>query len=214
MSFRLDHAGTDSRGRIRTCISRVRGEVTVVFTTRQSLRFNKLAGEPTRKADSGHELSRYFMLRDYAPVPGTLIPGRVAALRVDSFGAKYLSSFTTGETNSCLIQESYIPHGVREILCVTENLVPAIQRDRLVIRMAHSATNIDLRVASHDSPIPATPFALRDRPVLLVCETVWCAWADINGLPTKAIKLFTDMGLPPARAIGSFLKTSNSSTRT
>jgi hypothetical protein len=39
------------------------------------------------------------MLRDYAPVPGTLIPGRAAALRVDSFGAKYLSSFTTGETN-------------------------------------------------------------------------------------------------------------------
>ena len=99
MSFRLDHAGTNSRGRIRTFISRVRGEVTVVFTTGQSLLdlFQQLAGEPTRKADSGHDFSRYLMLRDYAPVPGTLIPGRAAALRVDSFGAKYLSSFTTVE---------------------------------------------------------------------------------------------------------------------
>jgi hypothetical protein len=59
----------------------------------------QLAGEPTRKADSGRDFSRHLVLRDYAPVPGTLIPGRAAALRVDSFGAKYLSSFTTGETN-------------------------------------------------------------------------------------------------------------------
>ena len=98
MSFRLDHAGTYSRGRTRTCISRVRGEVTVVFTTGQSSA-SSLAGEPTRKADSGRDFSRYLVLRDYAPVPGTLIPGRAAALRVDSFGAKYPSSFTTGETN-------------------------------------------------------------------------------------------------------------------
>ena len=84
---------------------------------------------------------------------------------------------------------------MREILCVAENLVPAIQHDSLVVVMAHSATSIDLRVASHDSPIPATPFALRESPVLLVRETVWCARADINRLPTKAIKLFTDMGL-------------------
>jgi hypothetical protein len=61
--------------------------------------FNKLAGEPTRKADSGRDFSRNLVIRDYAPVPGTLIPGRAAALRVDSFDAKYLSSFTTGETN-------------------------------------------------------------------------------------------------------------------
>ena len=31
------------------------------------------------------------MLRDYAPVPGTLVPGRTAALRV-VIGAEYLSS--------------------------------------------------------------------------------------------------------------------------
>ena len=108
-------------------------------------------------------------MRDYAPVPGTLIPGRAAALRVDSFGAKYLSSFTTGETNSCLIQESYIPHGVREILCVAENLVPAIQHHSLVVGMPDTTAYIDLRVASHDSPIPAIPFALRESPILLVC---------------------------------------------
>ena len=102
MSFRLDHAGTNSRGRIRTCISRVRGEVTVVFTTGQSLLdlFQQLAGEPTRKADSGHDFSRYLMLRDYAPVPGTLIPGRAAALRVDSFGAKYLSKTDLIDANA------------------------------------------------------------------------------------------------------------------
>ena len=99
MSFHLDHAGTNSRDRIRTCISRVRGEVTVVFTTGQSLCFTKLAGEPTRKADSGRDFSRYLVIRDYAPVPRTLIPGRAATPRVDSFGAKYLSSFTTGKTN-------------------------------------------------------------------------------------------------------------------
>ena len=99
MSIRLDHAGTYSRGRTRTCISRVRGEVTVVFTTGQSFLLLQLAGEPTRKADSGRDFSRHLVLRDYAPVPGTLIPGRAAALHVDSFGTKYLSSFTTGETN-------------------------------------------------------------------------------------------------------------------
>ena len=98
MSFRLDHAGTYSRGRTRTCISRVRGEVTVVFTTGQSFRFITRR-EPTRKADSERDFPRYLVLRDYAPVPGTLIPGRAAALRVVSFGAKYLSSFTTGETS-------------------------------------------------------------------------------------------------------------------
>ena len=53
--------------------------------------FQELAGEPTRRADSGHEFSRYLVLRHYAPVPGTLIPGRVAAPRV-VIGAKYLSS--------------------------------------------------------------------------------------------------------------------------
>jgi hypothetical protein len=31
------------------------------------------------------------VLRDYAPVPGTLVPGRTAALRV-VIGAEYLSS--------------------------------------------------------------------------------------------------------------------------
>ena len=38
------------------------------------------------------------MLRDYAPVPGTLIPGRAAALRVVIWREVSLL-FTTGETN-------------------------------------------------------------------------------------------------------------------
>jgi hypothetical protein len=62
-----------------------------------SWRLAKFAGEPTRRVDSGHDFSRYLVPRDYAPVPGTLIPGRAAALRVEAFAAKYLSSFTTGE---------------------------------------------------------------------------------------------------------------------
>jgi len=71
----------------------------VVFTTGQKLLFQKLAGEPTRRADSGRDFFWCFVVRGYASVPEALIPGRAAALRVDSFGAKYLSSFTTGETN-------------------------------------------------------------------------------------------------------------------
>src|SRR5215475_12479332 len=84
---------------------------------------------------------------------------------------------------------------MREILRITENLVPAIKHDSFVVRMANPTTYIDLRVASHDSPVPATPFALRKSPIMLGCETVWCARADINRLPAKATKLFTDIGL-------------------
>ncbi len=71
----------------------------MVFTTGQKPLFQKLAGEPTRRADSGRDFFWYFVVRGYPSVPEALIPGRAAALRVDSFGAKYLSSFTTGETN-------------------------------------------------------------------------------------------------------------------
>jgi hypothetical protein len=61
----------------------------------------ELAGEPARRADSGHDFSRYLALRDYAPVPGTLIPGRAAALRVVQWREVSLL-FTTGETLSTL----------------------------------------------------------------------------------------------------------------
>jgi hypothetical protein len=46
------------------------------------LLLQKLAGEPARKVDSGRDFSRYLVFRGYAPVPRTLIPGRVANLRV------------------------------------------------------------------------------------------------------------------------------------
>jgi len=45
-------------------------------------RAHRLAGEPTRRADSRQDFSRYLVLRGYAPVPGALILGRAAALRV------------------------------------------------------------------------------------------------------------------------------------
>jgi hypothetical protein len=83
--YPLSYTGIIPAAGIEPATTRVRGEVTVVFTTGQSLCFNKPAGEPTRKADSGHDFSRYLVIRDYAPVPGTLIPGRAAALHVDSF---------------------------------------------------------------------------------------------------------------------------------
>src|SRR5215469_17044382 len=97
--YRLATRAQASRGRIRTCISRFLGEVTAVFTTGQTL-IQKLAGEPTRRADSGHDIFWYFSLRGYASVPKALIPGRAAVRRVESFGAMYLFSFTTGETRS------------------------------------------------------------------------------------------------------------------
>jgi hypothetical protein len=40
------------------------------------------------------------MLRGCAPIPGTLILGRAATLQRRYIGAKYLSSFTTGEPQS------------------------------------------------------------------------------------------------------------------
>jgi hypothetical protein len=63
--------------------------------------FQELAGEPTRRADSGHDVSRYFVLQDYAPVPGTLIPRTAAALRVVQW-REVSHLFTTGETFSSL----------------------------------------------------------------------------------------------------------------
>src|SRR5438445_13882828 len=60
--------------------------------------------------------------------------------------------------------------------------------------MTNTAAYIHFRVASHYSPIPATPFAIRKSPILLVRQTVLCAGADINRLPTKAIKLLSDVG--------------------
>jgi hypothetical protein len=44
------------------------------------------------------------VLRDYAPVPGTLIPGRAAALRVVPWREVSLL-FTTGETFSTLCKK-------------------------------------------------------------------------------------------------------------
>ena len=50
-----------------------------------------------RRADSGRDIFWYFLLRGYASVPEALIlrQGRYPARRL---GAKYLFSFTTGET--------------------------------------------------------------------------------------------------------------------
>src|SRR5260370_13747392 len=77
---------------------------------------------------------------------------------------------------------------------MAKNLVPAIQHDSLVVAMTNTAAYIHFRVASHCSPIPATPFAIRKSPILLVRQAVLCAGADINRLPTKAIKLLADVG--------------------
>jgi len=54
-------------------------------------------GNEREESDSRHDISGYLVDRDYAPVPGTLILGRDASLRVVIVGAKYLFSFTTGE---------------------------------------------------------------------------------------------------------------------
>src|SRR5260370_24085853 len=60
--------------------------------------------------------------------------------------------------------------------------------------MTNTAAYIHFRVASHYSPIPAIPFAIRKSPILPVRQAVLCAGADINRLPTKAIKLLADVG--------------------
>src|SRR5258707_4676106 len=60
--------------------------------------------------------------------------------------------------------------------------------------MTNTAAYIHFRVASHYSPIPAIPFAIRKSPILFVRQSVLCAGADINRLPTKAIKLLADVG--------------------
>jgi len=73
VSFRLDYAGTDSRGRTRTCISRVRGEVTVVFTTGQTSSKNSPGNR--REEDSGRDLPWEFPLEAYASLPAVPIPG-------------------------------------------------------------------------------------------------------------------------------------------
>ena len=46
------------------------------------------------------------MLRDYAPVPGTLIPGRAAALRVVQWREVSLL-FTTGESTLSLYNDHF-----------------------------------------------------------------------------------------------------------
>jgi len=90
--------GNNSRGRIRTCISRVSSEVTLVFTTGQVSfpvlgsqlpvrgqecpHYTNFAGERARRVDSRRDISWYLVHRGYAPVPGALILGRIAILRV------------------------------------------------------------------------------------------------------------------------------------
>jgi len=55
--------GTNSRSR-RTRTTRFRGEVTSVFTNVQRHHLKNSAGEATRRADSGRDLS-WFVLRGY-----------------------------------------------------------------------------------------------------------------------------------------------------
>jgi len=58
-----------------------------------------LAGESAKRADSRRDISRYLVFRDYAPVPGVLILGRTAVLRVVHWCEVSLL-FTTGEKQS------------------------------------------------------------------------------------------------------------------
>jgi len=93
----FSYAGTNSRDRIRTCISRSTGEVTVVFTTGQTSAARTRRGtcEESRLGARNFQVLCASGLR---PGPWNSDPrqGRRSARR--SFGAKYLSSFTTGKT--------------------------------------------------------------------------------------------------------------------
>jgi len=82
--------GTNSRSR-RTRTTRFRGEVTSVVTNVQRHHLKNSAGEATRRADSGRDLS-WFVLRGYASLPGALIPGRACSLRV--FNWRSISSLS------------------------------------------------------------------------------------------------------------------------
>jgi len=72
--------------------------------------------------------------------------------------------------------------------------MPAIQDHGFVVGMAHPATHIHLRIATHYSPVLPIPFAIRKSPILLVRKAVRCDRADINRLPAKTIKLLAEMG--------------------
>lgn len=97
--------------------SRVSGEVTVVFTTGR-IKLSDSPGnqreEPTRGAIS----FRYFLIRDYAPVPEALILGRTAVLRVVIVGAKYLFSsppakFKLKRSGNMRTRNGLAPLGIR-----------------------------------------------------------------------------------------------------
>ena len=82
-------------------------------------------GNMREEPDSRHDLSGYLTIRDYAPVPGALILGRDRRPCASFVGAKYLFSFTTGETFSAKRARAPAPHGkmVRE-QAATAGLAP------------------------------------------------------------------------------------------
>lgn len=92
MLYPLSYTGVIPVAGFEPATTRLQGEVTVVFTTGQSYRRGTF-----EKSDSGRGISRYLALRGYAPVPGTLIPGRAAGPARRGWQAKYPFSFTTGE---------------------------------------------------------------------------------------------------------------------
>jgi hypothetical protein len=84
VSFRLDHAGTIfPRQDSNLHLPRSRRSNRSLHH-RPILLASSLAGEPTRKADSGRDFSRHLVLRDYAPGPWNSDPrqGRRPARRL------------------------------------------------------------------------------------------------------------------------------------
>jgi len=78
-------------------LASVLGHQLLLTTGNRQLATGFFAGEHARRVDLRRDFSTYLVFRDYAPVREALIPGRTAVLRVVRLGAKYLSSFATGE---------------------------------------------------------------------------------------------------------------------
>src|SRR5262245_8233507 len=60
------------------------------------------------------------------------------------------------------VQERDVPHRSRLVLGGHEHTVPAVQDDRVVIRVADGALRPDVRVSDHLAPATTPPLALRE----------------------------------------------------